>query len=251
MNKFIGKDFESLHLSTWTPIKDEEPPQSQIATTPRQSVSKMLRAPPHQTNKTPSETPIAGEVVRRIITAYKIARRAPKISLPRHASGAHEPLEEIEENPKPRANWAAVYKTDTLAHRTSAQARHLSTRAVLRRSWSPSPEDPAINSHPQACNRETTTRHFQQSPFQDTLAMEPVLFGNEPNAGNNTEDISAEGLNGTIGDKSIHNIYSAQGTLDDDSVVFIDSSGGDNESGVGDCSITSIDSKGSSMVSWR
>ena len=98
---FIAKDFESLHLKTWTPIKDKEPPPSQTATFLMQPISKTEGLLPHQTNMTPSETPIADEVVQGITTAYEIAKREPKISLPRHASGAHEPLEEIEEIPNP------------------------------------------------------------------------------------------------------------------------------------------------------
>ena len=75
---------------------------------------------------------------------------------------------------------------------------------------------------------------------------DPVLFGNKPNAGNNTRDTTAEGQNGADDDK---NIYDFQGILDDDSIIFIDSLGGEDESGVGDCWVTSVDSNGSSMAS--
>ena len=105
-------------------------------------------------------------------------------------------------------------------------------RAILKQSLSPSPADPADNTYYQTSYHGSTTRNERQSPFQDTITTDPVLFGNKPDTRKNTRDTTSEGQNGADDGK---NIYDFQGILDDDSIVFINSSGGEDESGVGDC----------------
>ena len=56
MNQFITNDLRSLHQSTWTEIRDEEPLPCQTHTTQVQSESKT----------------VIGEIVKRITTAYEI-----------------------------------------------------------------------------------------------------------------------------------------------------------------------------------
>ena len=103
--------------------------------------------PPRQTSINPGQskgtTEIAGEVVRKITAAYEIAKRAPKIPLPKHASGAHEKMEEKEEAPNPHAYRAGVHEMGTLNKSPRVQSRRRSMRAILKQSLSPSPADPA------------------------------------------------------------------------------------------------------------
>ena len=240
MNRFIADDLRSLHQSTWTRIRDKEPLPCQTNTTPERSESKPV---------------IAKEIIRKITTAYEVADWAPKVPLPRRANGAHAPMEAIEENHTLHANRAEARATCTMAEWTRAQARHPSTKAAPSRSTSHTPKDLAIKS-PQTRNHKTTSQCLQQDPSQDRIATEPVLLGSAPNAQVNTlfhpyftRDAHAEDHNGADGDRHSQNLYYARGLLDDNSIVFLDSSDSANESGVGDCATSTTASYASSRAS--
>ena len=82
MNRFIAEDLEALHLSTWTPIRDQSPPTDQANTNQGQSVE--------TTGALCTEKwGVEYEAAMKIHKAYEVARRADKLPLPRHAVGAH------------------------------------------------------------------------------------------------------------------------------------------------------------------
>ena len=114
------------------------------------------------------------------------------------------------------------------------QTRHRSTRAILRRSSSSSPEDPTGSSWPQANNFNITDNHDHQNSFRDTLVTKPVLFGGSLGAEHNldTNDKNGDNPQSTCGGWE---------ASDNDSTIatFAGCGGDEGEKGVGNYSIMS------------
>ena len=224
MNNFIKDDLRTLHESTWTKIHDG-------------------RTPPRHTNatqeKSETEPSIAPEVVRRITTAYEVAYQAPKVRPPWHANGAHAPMEVIETN-SPHANRAGIRATSTPTKGARAQAKYPRTRATLDTSASNASKYPAIENR-QVRNRETTSLDLYTTSTGGARA-EPIPIGGTPNR---RPDVPLHPRNTGAEDDEINgngppqNPYCARDIVDDSSVIFLDWSDSTDESGVGDCSISS------------
>ena len=105
-------------------------------------------------------------------------------------------------------------------------------RAILRRSSSPSPEDPTGSSRPQVDSLDVTSNYDHQNPFCDTLMTEPVLLGDSPEAEDNlgTNDKIDGDPQTTCNDQETPNNNSTTAT-------FAGCGGNEGESGVGNYSI--------------
>ena len=234
MNNSLRGRFQALHLSTWIPIRDEADEEPEEPSQQRFDTIITERPLPNRADTTQTTD---DAIERRITTAYEIARQAPKIPLPKNASDAQEPFDDEDAIQHPQI---VECETGTLGE-VNRQKQYPSTRAILRRSSSSSPEDPTGNSRPQTDNPDTTDNHDHQNPFHDTLVTEQVLFGGNPGAENNpdTNDKSGEDSRSTC---------DAQEASDNDSTAatFAGCGGDEGESGVGNYSLASADSDGSS-----